>query len=167
MKSLIATGFVIASLALAANAAMAANAPVHHAAKAVHVARTPAKRVAHAPAPVHVAARKYQPRAQLNFDIGQFIQSMLGGRVPDYANLVRDAARAPVSHESGSYSPSYDYSSPVDPSTNNTQALADQENQEIQEMNDTNALTASMAAAEEENDEANAATLQTEINAGM
>jgi hypothetical protein len=34
-------------------------------------------------------------------------------------------------------------------------------------MNDTNALTASMAAAEEQNDEANAATLQTEINAGM
>ena len=34
-------------------------------------------------------------------------------------------------------------------------------------MNDTNALTASMAAAEEQNDEANAAALQTEINAGM
>ena len=34
-------------------------------------------------------------------------------------------------------------------------------------MNDTNALNASMAAAEQENDAANAATLQTEINAGM
>ncbi len=34
-------------------------------------------------------------------------------------------------------------------------------------MNDTNAMTASMAAAEQENDAANAATLQTEINAGM
>jgi hypothetical protein len=34
-------------------------------------------------------------------------------------------------------------------------------------MDVTNAATASMAAAEEENDEANAATLQTEINAGM
>jgi hypothetical protein len=34
-------------------------------------------------------------------------------------------------------------------------------------MNDTNALTASMAAAGEQNDAANAATPQTEINAGM
>jgi hypothetical protein len=34
-------------------------------------------------------------------------------------------------------------------------------------MNDTNAITALMAAAEEQHDEANAATLQTEINAGM
>ena len=42
-----------------------------------------------------------------------------------------------------------------------------QENQAIQEMNDINALNASMAAAEQENDAANAATLQTEINAGM
>ena len=33
-------------------------------------------------------------------------------------------------------------------------------------MNDTNAMNASMAAAEAANDAANAATLQTEINAG-
>jgi hypothetical protein len=44
---------------------------------------------------------------------------------------------------------------------------SDAENQAIQQMNDTNALTASMAAAEQQNEEANAATLQTEINAGM
>jgi len=34
-------------------------------------------------------------------------------------------------------------------------------------MNDENALNASMQAAEQQNDAANAATLQTEINAGM
>ena len=33
-------------------------------------------------------------------------------------------------------------------------------------MNDTNAMNASMAAAEQQNDAANAAALQTEINAG-
>ena len=37
----------------------------------------------------------------------------------------------------------------------------------IQQMNDTESLNESMQAAEEQNDEANAATLQTEINAGM
>jgi hypothetical protein len=41
----------------------------------------------------------------------------------------------------------------------------DAENQAIQSMNDTNALNASMAAAETQNDASNAATLQTEINA--
>jgi hypothetical protein len=52
---------------------------------------------------------------------------------------------------------------------NDAQAAADSaaESNAIQSTNDTNALTASMAAAEQENDAANAATLQTEINAGM
>lgn len=170
MESLIATGFAIASLALSANAAVAANSPVHRVTTApIHRAVKTAP-ATHARAPARVAAGKYQPRSQLNLDIRQFIQSMLAGRMPNYANLMRDVASAPVSHgsNSSSYSSqSYDYSSPADASTNNTQALADQENQEIQQMNDTNALTASMAAAEEQNDEANAATLQTEINAGM
>ena len=69
----------------------------------------------------------------------------------------------------GSYdysSPSFDNSAPI-ATGNDAQAASDAENQAIQQMNDTNALTASMAAAEEQNDEANAATLQTEINAGM
>ncbi len=91
-----------------------------------------------------------------------------GGRVP-YANLIRDAQSMRGS------SGSYDFSSPTDDTSsasaasagNDAQAASDAENQAIQEMNDTNALTASMAAAEEQNDEANAAALQTEINAGM
>jgi hypothetical protein len=68
----------------------------------------------------------------------------------------------------GSYaysSPSYDNSAPI-ATGNDAQAAADAEKQAIQQMNDTNAMTASMAAAEAQNDAANAATLQTEINAG-
>ena len=161
MRSLIATGFVVASLAFSASAAMAANMPVHHATKTAPVT--------HARAPARVAAHKYQPRAQLSVDVGQFIQSMLAGRMPNYANLIRDAARAPASHgyAGSSYSPSYDYSSAADTSSaaSDAQAASDAENQAIQSMNDTNAMTASMAAAEQENDAANAATLQTELNA--
>lgn len=163
MKSLIATGFVAASLAFSASTPMAANTPVHHATKAAPVT--------HARAPARVAAHKYQTRAQLSVDVGQFIQSMLAGRMPNYANLIRAAARAPASHgyAGSSYSPSYDYSAGTAASCAacDSQAAADQENQAIQQMNDTNALTASMAAAEAQNDAANAATLQTEINAGM
>lgn len=50
-------------------------------------------------------------------------------------------------------------------SAGDSQAASDAENQAIQSMNDENALNASMAAAEAQNDAANAATLQTEINA--
>jgi hypothetical protein len=70
----------------------------------------------------------------------------------------------------GSYdsSPSHDTSSPTTVDTSaSDQAASDAEAQAIQSMNDTNALNASMAAAEQQNDAANAATLQTEINAGM
>jgi hypothetical protein len=63
-------------------------------------------------------------------------------------------------------SPTYDTSTPVS-SGNDAQAASDAEVQAIQQLNDENALNASMQAAEEQNDEANAATLQTEINAGM
>jgi hypothetical protein len=81
---------------------------------------------------------------------------MLGGGPIPYANLVRDVRSMPAS--GGSYE---DYSPP---SYDTSVAASSTASQEI---NDTDALTASMAAAEEENDEANAATLQTEINAGM
>jgi hypothetical protein len=163
MKSLLIRGILTASLALSANAALAGNAPVHHVAKAAHMT--------HARAPAHAAARRYyQPRAQLSGDIGQFIQSILAGRVPNYAALIRGAARARSSRgpsDWSSPSPTYDASLPIDTATNNAQALADQENRAIQSMNDTNAMVQSMQAAAEQNAEANAATLRTEINAGM
>ena len=115
------------------------------------------------------AAGGYLPRNQLGLDVSQFIQGMLGGGPVPYANLARDVEQMHGVRGGGSYdysSPSYDNSATI-ATGNDAQAASDAENQAIQQMNDTNALTASMAAAEEQNDEANAATLQTEINAGM
>jgi hypothetical protein len=160
MKSLITSGVLIAALALGGNAAVAANAPAHRSAKPVPRA--------------HIAVRA-APRGadnRLGVDVGQFIQSMLGGGWPaPYSRLVQDAMRAQPSHRSSGSSdwssPSYDTSSAASSSASDSQAASDAENQAIQSMNDTNALNASMAAAEAANDAANAATLQTEINAGM
>jgi hypothetical protein len=141
-KSVIPCGVIIASLALAGNAFAADT----HVTKAAHVAR-------------RASARQ--------IDLAQFIQSFFGGALSG-----RIGALPPRVTGGGSYvsSPSYDYSSPtVDTSSSSNDSLAasEQEDQEIQQMNDTNALNASMAAAEQENDAANAAALQTEINAGM
>jgi hypothetical protein len=109
-------------------------------------------------------------RGRLNVDVAQFVRGMLGGGPIPYANLVRD-----VRGMSGSGGGSYDYSSSpsddtaaaVSAAAAQEQAQSDEEVQAIQQMNDSNALNASMAAAEQQNDAANAATLQTEINAGM
>jgi hypothetical protein len=191
MRSIITTGILVASLAFAGNAAIAATAQTHKVVTTAHVARPqvargpvrgtspegtwPDIRVAGAPAYgatspyAQLAARGYAPGGRLGNDVGQFIAGMLGGGPVPYANLIRDAQSMRGS------SGSYDYSAPTDDTSsasaasagNDAQAASDAENQAIQEMNDTNALTASMAAAEEQNDEANAAALQTEINAGM
>jgi hypothetical protein len=159
MKSLVTRTVLIASLTLAGNAAMAVNITAHHTTRFV----------AHAHPAVHAV-----PRTQLNADIGQFIQSMLGGGPVAYSRLVQDAMRArPSSRSQGSsqgsydWSPSYDSSPAIDESSaaRESQAASDAENQAIQSMNDTNAMNASMAAAEAANDAANAAALQTEINA--
>jgi hypothetical protein len=153
MTTLITRSVLIATLALSASPAMAA----------AHATTAVPHRAA-----VHTAARP--PGDQLNADIGQFIQSMFGGGPVQYSGLVRAATRAAASRGSAGssdWSPSYDYSSAADTSSaaSDAQAASDAENQAIQSMNDTNAMTASMAAAEQENDAANAATLQTELNA--
>ena len=144
MKSLIARTVLIAALALTGNAAMAANTPAHKLVRA------------HA---VHAAPRlaSRQPA-----DIGQFIQAMFGGGWP----VQYSSRRAAGSRAS---SPSYDNSPAVDTSSSGTdaQVAADAEAQAIQSANDSSALNASVAAAEAQNDAANAATLQTEINAGF
>jgi hypothetical protein len=144
MKLLIARTVLIAALALTGNAAMAANTPAHKLVRA------------HA---VRVAPRlAYRQQA----DLGQFIQSMFGGGWPAQYS----SRRAAGSRDS---SPSYDSSPAVDTSSAGTdaQVASDAESQAIQSMNDSNALNASTAAAEAANDAANAATLQTEINAGF
>lgn len=164
MKSLIPCGIIIATLALSGSA-MAADAPAKPAAAAIHTAHARVVPHRHYARVVKrgTAQRRYVSEDR-PFDLGGILQSFFGGnfavQVPAHAS------------RGGSYdwSPSYDNSTTtVDTSSAATdaQAVSDDENQAIQQMNDTNALNASMAAAEQENDAANAATLQTEINAGM
>jgi hypothetical protein len=145
MKSLITGGLLVASLALIGNTAMAATLPVHKHALGVR----------------HIVQRL--PLGQANGDIGQFFQSIFGGQPMQYSRLTARASR----QSSGSYdgSPSYDSSPAVDNSSTDSNASSDAEAQAIQSMNDTNALNASMAAAEAQNEAAQAAAIQTEINA--
>jgi hypothetical protein len=140
MKALITRSIVIASLALTANTAMAANATAHKYAAAPHLA-------------VHFVGR-----------------SLGAGWPAQYVGLVQNALHARVagrSTASSDWSPSYDNSPAIVESSaaRDAHAASDAESQAIQSMNDTNALSASMAAAQAQNDAANAATLQTEINA--
>ena len=153
-KSLVPSVLVAISLALSGGIAMAAQAQIHHSTKVAHAIQP------HAAA--RVAARYRQPSFAGNNDLGQFIASFFGGVMPQqYAHR----------QGSGRYvaSPSYDNAPTIDTSSAATdaQAASDQEVQQIQQMNDESALNASMAAAEQQNDAANAATLQTEINAGF
>jgi hypothetical protein len=77
-------------------------------------------------------------------------------------------AGPPSRRSSGSsWSPSYDSSPAIDPSSSATdsQAASDAANQAIQSLNDENALNASVAAAEAQNEATQAAAIQTEINA--
>jgi hypothetical protein len=148
MKSLIARTVLIAALALTGNAAMAGNMPAH--------------KLTRAHAAVRVAPRlPYRQQA----NIGQFMQSMFGGGWPMQYSA-RPSRRAAGAQD---WSPSYDGSPAVDTSSAGTdaQVASDAEAQAIQSANDSSALNASMAAAEAQNDAANAATLQTEINAGF
>jgi hypothetical protein len=143
-KSLITGGLLVASLALTGNAAMAR--------------------------PVHRYVVPYAPvapyAAPFGGEIGQIFQSMLGGMPVQHQGVVRNAMRtrpgrgSQGSHDGSSdWSPSYDTSSPA---IDNSNAEA----QAIQSMNDENALNASIAAAEQQNEAAQAAAIQTEINAG-
>jgi hypothetical protein len=155
MKSLITSGLIISSLAFSGSGAMAADAHVTRTAHVVH-------------ARVHVAAHQRRPLAQATINLGQIIASFLGGGWPiPYA--VHHTGKTQNSGGESDWSPSYDNSPVVDTTSaaTDSQAASDAEVQAIQSMNDTNALNASMAAAEQQNDAANAATLQTEINAGM
>ena len=169
--ALMSTGLILASLALTGNAAMAANLPVHKAAATTHVVQ---------PRVAHVAARRPGPPVQPGFDVGGFIQAMMGGSLPpQYTQIVQNALRGAASHryagsggsarDSGGYDPTFDSPSPaVDVDNSQSQAAIDasdqamqQEDQSLQDMN------ASNAAAEQQNDAANAAAVQTDINAGM
>ena len=179
MRTLITIGAVVASLAFAGTSAMAATSNVHKTTRAhvVH-ARPAVHRGVHAPAAVHhtlharaaihVAARRQYARGPYGFDVGQFIQSMLGGAWPPVNVRLAHSVGRTHGYSSGSsnYSPSYE-SPPI-----STSSPADDAAAQAQQMNDTNAMLQSMQAAQQQNDEANAevnaglaAALQTEINA--
>ena len=149
-KSLVTGGLLVASLALTGNAATAGTLAAH---------RYVAPR-----APV---ASYAAPRLPNGVDVGQIIQSMLGNVPAQYQGLIRNAMRTrPGRGYQGApdWSPSYDNSSPaIDNSANDAAQAA--ESQAIQSMNDENALNASMAAAEQQSEAAQAAAIQTEINA--
>jgi hypothetical protein len=157
MKSLISKAVLVASLALGGNAAMAANLPAHKTARIIP----------HAHGVARIAPRP--PAGQFNADVSQFLQSMFGGGPVQYSRLMRDDTRARPSHRSSGssdWSPSYDNSPPNDSGSSASDSEAsDAANQAIQSMNDENALNASVAAAQAQNDAAQAAAIQTEINA--
>jgi hypothetical protein len=165
MNSFLKLSVVAISMALAGTAAQAAVS--HHHTKAMHVAHTRATHLAR----TRVAYRRYD-RLRLPPSIADLIDGMLaearayGYAVPAHINLAN--AHWSVSSGGGDSS---DWSSPPSDDTsaatdaeNAAQASVDESNA-IQQANDEAALNASMAAAEEQNDEANAATMQTEINA--
>jgi hypothetical protein len=153
MKSLIASGLVVVSVALAGTAAQAASVHVHKTARVAH-------------AVVHRGASGRVARVQPGDTIGQFMQFFFGGAPWRYAGVTtgrHSAFSDRSSSESSTFdtsvqSPTYDSAPSSGPDTT---AAA------IQSMNDEAALNASMAAAEQQNEAAQAAAIQTEINAGM
>jgi hypothetical protein len=166
MKSLIPSAMIVVSLAFSANAFAAdshagtgtttahARVATHAAAKHVVTRNVVAK---------HILPHRTYAVAPQPANLGQIIQALFGGGFA--VQVARGTAGA------SEVTPSDDYSTTTvtSPAFDAAQASVDasDENEAIQSMNDSNALNASMAAAEEQNDAANAATLQTEINAGM
>jgi hypothetical protein len=152
IKSIVPYGLLVAALVLSGVTAGEAHAATAHA-KPPH-------------AVTHIVRRHAVPAQQID-PVAQFFQGFFGA--PPVVRTARSRGGQNEA-EQGSYDPSEwstpDTSTPVS-SSNDAQAASDAEVQAIQQLNDENALNASMQAAEEQNDEANAATLQTEINAGM
>lgn len=163
MRPLITSALIAASLALVGNGAMAADTYAKDG--------TPA---APAHSAAHVAARHPYPVARYGFapppvDAAQIIGSLLAS--PWLAPYVAHyGGRVPITHNSGgTYEPydppTYDTSSPPDNSVQ--QSLdAQAEAQSLQEMNDTNAMTASMAAAAAQTAADDAAETQQIMNNG-
>ena len=154
-KSIVRTGVIVTSLALAGNA-FAANTK-HVAAKAA-----PHHVVHHAAATTHRQVVWQRPA------------------FPFFAGLFGLPLSAPVTvharhsthgsaDSSGGYDPTFDTPSAtveIDNSASDEAAAAAAAASE-QNLNDSMALTASMAAAEQQNDAANAAMVQEDVNAGM
>jgi hypothetical protein len=164
MRPLITSALIVASLALAGNGAMAADTYATDG--------TPA-----APAHTagHVAARNSYPVARYAFvrppvDVGQIISRLLASPfVAPYVAQYAGKIRTTRGSGGGTYEPydppTYDTSSPPDNSVQ--QSLdAQAEAQSLQQMNDTNAMTASMAAAAAQTAADDAAETQQIMNNG-
>ena len=145
MRPLITSALIVASLALAGNGAMAADtyaktgataAPDHAAVRVAARHRYPVARYAVARPPV---------------DVARIISSLLASPfVAPYVAQYPGKIRTKRGSSGGTYEPydppTYDTSSPPDTSVQDS-LNAQAEAQAIQQMNDTNAMTASMAAA--------------------
>jgi hypothetical protein len=143
-KSLVRTGIFVASLALAGNA-FAAN-DSHVAANALHTTHVTQTRAA----------------AQHSVPVAQIFQGLFGLPFPV-------AVTAGAAGDTGGYDPTFDSPSPtVDVDNSQSQAAIDASDQAMQQEDQSlQDLDASVAAAEQQNDAANAAMVQTDINAGM
>jgi hypothetical protein len=164
MRPLITSALILASLALAGNGAMAADtyakdgtpaAPAHTAMRVAAPHRYPVARYAVARPPV---------------DVAQIISSLLASPlVAPYVAQYAGKIRATRGSSGGTYEPydppTYDTSSPPDNSVQ--QSLdAQAEAQSLQQMNDTDAMTASMAAAAAQTAADDAAMTQQIMNNG-
>ncbi len=145
-KSLLRCGVIVTSLALATTA-FAADIPIPHPAAAAHVTHS-------------VVARNQRPAFVRPAGIGQLFQGLFGLPIPVTVGSARDT---------GGYDPTFD--SPtlaVDVDNSQSQAAIDASDQAMQQEDQSlQDLDASVAAAEQQNDAANAAAVQTDINAGM
>jgi hypothetical protein len=164
MKPLITSALILASLALAGNGLMAADtyaktgvtaAPAHTAVRVAARHRYPVARYAVARPPV---------------DVGQIISSLLASPfVAPYVAQYAGKIRTTRGSSGGTYEPydppTYETSSPPDNSVQ--QSLdAQAEAKSLQQMNDTNAMTASMAAAAAQTAADDAAEAQQIMNNG-
>jgi hypothetical protein len=163
MRPLITSALILASLALAGNGAMAADtyakdgtpaAPAHTAMRVAAPHRYPVARYAVARPPV---------------DVAQIISSLLASPlvapyVAQYAGIHSTRGSSGGTYEPYD-PPTYDTSSPPDNSVQ--QSLdAQAEAQSLQQMNDTDAMTASMAAAAAQTAADDAAMTQQIMNNG-
>src|SRR5580658_4627155 len=147
-KSLLRCGVIVTSLALATNA-FAADIPIPHPAAAVHVTH-------------RVVAGNQRPAFVQAAGIGQLFQGLFGLPIPV-------TVTAGAASDTGGYDPTFDSPSPtVDVDNSQSQAAIDASDQAMQQEDQSlQDLNASIAAAEQQNDAANAAAVQTDINAGM
>jgi hypothetical protein len=157
MRTFITAVILTTSLALSGNIAMAAQ---------THAKTAATRTVTHKVQPRHVVVRRRAPAQQQAAFPG--ILGAMFGSPSAYATPATSRGKADVDEYVSQAPPTYDSSPTVDNGAwvqqqiDNAEATATLEQQIDNDM-----MEQQMQAAEEQNDEANAATLQTEINAGM